>query len=240
MSNRKGLFDSPEIAAMSTAARAQQLLEHSRVYRNRKQCEELIDAVRNAVERFNCVTVTPDLSEPVVNGVNPLTRLVPGPSLGFANGFLVAWLIRDQALDLITKEHGLYFSGLAALSLVQSGDPMSSNMNLFNIIEAWESGRAGRKQRKVASQPRSPFVAYVKEVTRNNPEDSAKEIWERLPDIGHEVDLNGRFLTIDVVEKDGVLYWLAYANDADKDEETKIIEGSVKWSTFPAFISKLK
>jgi hypothetical protein len=240
MSNREGFFYCRETAAMTAAVRAQQLLERAGPYRTKVKRQALINAVRSAVDPFCNIARPSDLSVPIGDDENPLLRLAPGPSLGFANGFLTAWAIRDPAALAVIKKHGLYFAGMAALSLAHPSDSVEAITTLSNMIETWEAGRRGLKQSTAASAPRSVFVELARSVVLENSGASAKDIWQKLIGLVQMVIFKGKSYSVDVVEEDGVLYWEAYANDADEDEETKTTEGSCKWSTFPSFISKLK
>ncbi len=129
---------------------------------------------------------------------------------------------------------------MAALSLAHPSDSVEAITTLSNMIETWEAGRRGLKQSTAASAPRSVFVELARSVVLENSGASAKDIWQKLIGLVQMVIFKGKSYSVDVVEEDGVLYWEAYANDADEDEETKTTEGSCKWSTFPSFISKLK
>lgn len=240
MSNRKGFFNCHETVVTTAAECAHLLLERSGPYRIKVKRQALIKAVSSAVDSFRSIAMPSDLSAPIGDDENPLLRLAPGPSLGFANGFLTALAILDPAALAVIKKHGLYFAGMAALSLAQPNDSVEAITILSNMIETWEAGRRGRRQSTVASAARSIFVELARDVVLENPGASAKDIWQKLIGSAQMVTFKNKIFTVDVVEKDGVLYWEAYANDADEDEETKTIGGSRKWSTFPSFISKLK
>ena len=222
MSKNGRLFDSPQLAALFAATRAQQAIEKSKYYGTKKKREALVAAVTRAIEPF-CSNDAP-----------------AGQSLGFVHGFLVAWTRHDTALLSVIEKYGLYFAGMVALSLARPCDSVSQISILTNIVEAWKSGKISTKQKKPAAQPRSHFVELAREIVKNDPTASATEKWNKLIGPAQQVEIRGALFAVDVTEKDGHLHWEAEEYGADQDEEKTSYEGKISWEQFPSFISKCK
>lgn len=197
-------------------------LAHSRDYRRSAARDGLINEVLSAVRQY--------LGRKTIGQQQSVDS-------GWVDGFIDALKEHDDRIRSIIERHGLFFAAMAAISLASEDDSPHSLLALICQAQIWSQERKSEQQSTNAAQPRSPFVALTKQLIRNHPTATAKELWNRLIDTGQQVELGYASYSIDVTDSDGYLCWGAERNDIDDNEP---LSGRVGWQRFPSFISKCR
>lgn len=232
-------------AAIGAAGYASLLLEHSKDYSRKPRRDALIGEVREALIRF--------LSPLESNDPEKMRELVENISgHNVAAHFRQAWKEHDPDLRSVIDKHGLYFVGLAALSLSKPGDSIVAVCELLCMINTWNAGQIAQVKKQAARVGRKPEREFIKMIMIDMiksegrwiapPKISPTQVWNAAKSkINYTVKFNHRYFKFDAEAEGGKLHVMYFETDSVGESlEKRILDAYWDREQFKSLVRKLK